>query len=85
MRQTQVLVTGERRVIRYRKDQVGNDLTAVLRWCATHHDPIWQFGDGSLSPCPGDRYGHSPHHEVIDAPWEDRIRLRRVNTEDGGT
>ena len=60
----------DRRVIRYSRDAVGNDLTAVLRWCVTHNDPVWVFGDGSYE-CPHDTTTRvQSDHELIDAPWE---------------
>ncbi len=61
------------RVIRWRRDHVGNDLTCVLRWCATHDEPVWQYGDGSFG-CPHEAVvGWSPEpHEITDGPWEER-------------
>ena len=60
------------RVVRYKKDAVGNDLSAVLRWCQTHNEPLWVYGDGSFT-CPHERIvGWSPdEHVIVDAPWED--------------
>lgn len=58
------------RVVRYRKDE-GIDLTAVLRWCATHNEAVWVFGDGSFS-CPHDliiQYETQPH-DIIAGIWE---------------
>lgn len=69
---TQVVVEPtRRRVVRYRTDAVGNDLTAVLRWCATHYEPVWVYGDGS-SECPHELIvGWNPDsHELVDGPWE---------------
>lgn len=59
------------RVVRYKVDQVGNDLTAVLRWCETHIDPVWVYSDGSFE-CPHDQITevHSDDHAIVDAPWE---------------
>lgn len=66
-----VVVPGSRRVIRYKKDQVGNDLTAVLRWCSTHAEAVWVYDDESVR-CPHDlTVGWSPdEHVVTDGPWE---------------
>lgn len=72
---TEVVVSPvNRRVIRHRVDQVGNDLTAVLRWCSTHHEPVWQYGDGS-SECPHVRIvgWDQGACELTDAPWEATI------------
>lgn len=59
------------RVIRYKVDQVGNDLTATLMWCDLHHEPVWVYGDGSFE-CPHERIvGWSPHeHPIVTPPWE---------------
>jgi hypothetical protein len=66
-----VVVPDGRRVICYKRDQVGNDLTCVLRWCSTHDEPTWVYDDGSFS-CPHElSVGWSPDpHELTDAPWE---------------
>ena len=66
-----VVAPGLQRVIRYRVDGVGNDLTATLRWCDTHHEPVWVYGDDSYE-CPHDRVVevYSDDHALIDAPWE---------------
>lgn len=76
--ETQVIVTGGHslcrgRVIRYRKDQVGNDLTAVLRWCFTHNEPVWVYDDESYE-CPHTRIVEvdTRDHVIGPAPWEDR-------------
>jgi hypothetical protein len=47
-------------------DQVGNNLTATLRWCSTHVEPVWVFGDGSYE-CPHERsVGWAPDgHEIV--------------------
>lgn len=60
------------RVIRYRKDQVGNDLTAELGWCETHQEPVWIFNDGS-HVCPVDLaagYTSPEEHIIVPPPWE---------------
>lgn len=59
------------RVVRYKRDWVGNDLTASLMWCETHNEPLWVFGDGSFE-CPHARVvGWSPReHVVVAPPWE---------------
>ena len=59
------------RVIRYKRDQVGNDLTAVLMWCDMHHEPVWVYGDGSFE-CPhAVTIGWSPdEHPIVAGPWE---------------
>lgn len=70
--QTQVVVVSpHNRVVRYHTDVVGNDLTAVLHWCATHSEPMWVYNDGS---------GECPHtktvgldtgdHAITNGPWE---------------
>lgn len=65
-----VMPTG--RVVRYKVDQVGNDLTARLAWCDTHHEPVWVYGDDSYE-CPHDRITEvrSDDHAIVNAPWED--------------
>lgn len=71
-RHTQVVVVPPRhRVVRYRVDSVGNDLTATLRWCETHHEPTWVYGDGSWE-CPQARVIEFDDgtHVIVDAPWE---------------
>lgn len=59
------------RVVRYKVDQVGNDLTATLRWCETHSEPVWVYSDGSFT-CPHDLIVevHNDNHTLTDAPWE---------------
>lgn len=59
------------RVVRYRTDQVGNNLDAHLAWCDTHNEPIWVFGDGSFT-CPHDLVvgGTTLPHLIVTAPWE---------------
>lgn len=72
-RHTEVVVMPtNNRVVRYKKDAVGNDLTATLRWCGTHSEPLWEYDDGSTSDCPHAlKVGWSPEpHIVTDGPWE---------------
>jgi hypothetical protein len=66
-----VIVNSRRRVVRDRVDLVGNDLTATLRWCSEHNEPVWEFGDGSYE-CPHDVATGVPTdgHELVDGPWE---------------
>ena len=69
---TQVVVAPPlRRVVRYHRDMVGNDLTATLRWCETHAEPVWQYADGSFV-CPQERViGFDDEtHVLVAAPWE---------------
>lgn len=71
----EVIVDGRRRVVRDRIDLVGNDLTATLRWCATHNEPVWEFNDGS-SGCPYDSVTEtSSEHDIVDGPWEHQRSL----------
>lgn len=59
------------RVVRYKRDQVGNDLTASLMWCDTHHEPLWVYGDDSYE-CPHTRvvgWSQEPHN-IVAPPWE---------------
>lgn len=72
-RSTQTVVTPERRVVRYRKDMVGNDLTASLLWCETHQEPLWVYPDQSFH-CPYDRViGYmTEEHTVVVPPWENQ-------------
>ena len=68
----QIVVTPDKnRVVRYKTDLVGNDLTAVLRWCSTHNEPTWVFDDGSYT-CPHTLVvkHDTGDHELVDAPWE---------------
>lgn len=68
----EVIVDRRRRVVRDRIDLVGNDLTATLRWCSTHNEPVWEFNDGS-SECPVDARVGGPiaeGHVIVDGPWE---------------
>lgn len=64
-----VMPTG--RVVRYSVDQVGNDLTCVLRWCETHVQPVWVYGDGSYE-CPHTLVVQhdTKDHVIVEAPWE---------------
>jgi hypothetical protein len=66
-----VVVPDTRRVIRYKKDQVGNDLTAVLSWCETHREPVWVYDDGSYE-CPWTRItlNRTAEHMIVAGPWE---------------
>lgn len=60
-------------VIRHSIDQVGNNLTARLMWCATHVEPVWVFGDGSYE-CPHDLavgWNSDVVHVITTPPWED--------------
>lgn len=67
MRPPNIEVDGHRRVIRHGR-LVG---PAVLRWCATHLEPLWIFDDGSFA-CPHDLMVETttPDHELVDGPWE---------------
>lgn len=73
MRYTQVVVTPEGRVVRYKRDEVGNDLTAALMWCETHQEALWVYSDQSYH-CPYDRVVGfmTDEHVVVDPPWEAR-------------
>jgi hypothetical protein len=59
------------RLVRYKKDAVGNDLTAVLRWCDTHSQPVGQYDDDSYE-CPHTLIVQvdTRDHVIVDAPWE---------------
>lgn len=59
------------RVVRYKRDEVGNDLTATLGWCETHNEPTWVYGDGSFT-CPQERVvgWDTGDHVLVDPPWE---------------
>lgn len=61
----------QRRVVRYKKDQVGNDLTAVLQWCAKHNEPVWVYNDTSWE-CPHTVVvgWDTGDHEIVAPPWE---------------
>ena len=69
--QRQTIVTPTGRVVRYHRDQVGNDLTAHLAWCSTHCEPVWVYGDGSWE-CPHTRAVEwdTGDHVIVAAPWE---------------
>lgn len=78
-----VELDASRRVTRHAVDQVGNNLTAQLLWCAKHVEPVWVFNDGSFE-CPHttvvgwDSDGeHDPaarmmprHCRIVAPPWE---------------
>lgn len=66
-----VVMPTNNRVVRYKKDIVGNDLTASLLWCVTHSEPVWQYGDGSYE-CPHTRIVlvNTDDHVITAAPWE---------------
>lgn len=77
----EVIVDARRRVARDRIDLVGNDLTATLRWCPEHNEPVWEFNDGS-SMCPRvERDGVWPDDRwdarcpLVDGPWEHQRSL----------
>lgn len=57
-------------LIRHAIDSVGNNLTATLRWCETHVEPVWQFGDGSFQ-CPHELvvgWASDGGHVITDFP-----------------
>ena len=57
------------RVTRHAVDQVNNNLTAQLLWCAKHLEPVWVYNDGSFE---------CPHTTVVG--WDsDGARLRPVS------
>jgi hypothetical protein len=58
------------RIVKYKKDMVGNDLTAVLMWCQTHQDPVWVFKDDSYT-CPHTREVEIDTHDhvIVEGPW----------------
>lgn len=68
---TQTIVTPAGRVVRYKRDEVGNDLTAHLAWCETHSEPVWVYGDLSWE-CPHDVIVQCPsyNHRIAAPPWE---------------
>lgn len=69
---TQVVVSpANGRVIRYRVDSVGNDLTAWLAWCETHAEPVWVYGDDSWT-CPHTVtvQWDTEDHVLVPGPWE---------------
>jgi hypothetical protein len=59
------------RVVRYKRDMVGNDLTATLAWCDTHQEPVWLYGDGSYT-CPHEWIieWNDGSHVLVAPPWE---------------
>lgn len=69
-RDTTTVAFVNHRVVRYRVDQVGNHLDAVLRWCGTHAEPVWVYDDGSFK-CPHDLITRVPtdDHSIVVAPW----------------
>lgn len=57
-------------ITRHAVDQVNNNLTAVLRWCETHVEPVWVYGDGSFE-CPHDTtvgWNSDGEHRLADLP-----------------
>lgn len=66
-----VVEPNTRRVVRYHVSLVGSDLTASLRWCETHYEPVWVHTDGSFE-CPHTRIvEHDTHdHVIVSGPWE---------------
>lgn len=67
-----------RDVVFHQVDQVGNNLTKRLVWCARHQEPVWLYGDGSFGCWWEDITGHKQHlaefgpedHEIVAGPWE---------------
>jgi hypothetical protein len=59
------------RVTRFRRDIVGNDLTATLMWCDKHNEPVWVYGDQSWE-CPQTRIVEwdTKDHIITLPPWE---------------
>lgn len=57
-------------VVRHALDEVNNNLTARLRWCSTHVEPVWVFGDGSYT-CPQTLVVEwdTQDHVIVDVPW----------------
>ena len=66
-----VVIPPHGRVVRYKRDMVGNDLTATLAWCDTHHEPVWLYGDGSYT-CPHELIIEHDDgtHVLVTPPWE---------------
>ena len=61
-----------RRLTRHAVDQVGNNLTAQLLWCAKHVEPVWVFNDGSFE-CPhavAVGWDSDGEHDLVAPPWE---------------
>jgi len=70
-----VELDASRRVTRHAVDQVNNNLTAQLLWCATHVEPVWVYGDGSFQ-CPhavAVGWDSDGDHNLVAPPWENRI------------
>jgi len=59
------------RVVRDKIDMAGNDLSAVLVWCATHGQAVWQYRDGSFT-CPHTLIVEwdTEDHVIVAPPWE---------------
>lgn len=60
------------RVTRHAVDQVNNNLTAQLMWCATHVEPVWVYNDLSFQ-CPHETcvgWDSDSGHEIVPPPWE---------------
>lgn len=55
-------------------DQVGNDLTFRVKWCAVHVCPVLLHRDGSFACWHDLSVGWSPHEhvpgDVVAGPWE---------------
>lgn len=67
-----VELDASRRVTRHAVDQVGNNLTAQLLWCAKHVEPVWVFNDGSFE-CPHAAavgWDSDGEHDIVAPPWE---------------
>lgn len=71
-RSTKIVVDPKtHRTVRYKRDMVGNDLTATLMWCNTHHQPVWVYDDGSYG-CPHTHIVEwdTRDHTIETPPWE---------------
>lgn len=78
-----VVVPPLRRVVRYKVDQVGNDLTCTLMWCEVHHEPVWLYSDGSHQCVYDLIVGWSPNeHSIVSPPWE-RAQIGYENPNQG--
>ena len=67
-----VELDASRRVTRHAVDQVNNNLTAQLMWCATHVEPVWVYNDLSFQ-CPHETcvgWDSDSGHEIVPPPWE---------------
>ncbi len=67
-----VELDASRRVTRHAVDQVNNNLTAQLMWCATHVEPVWVHNDGSFE-CPHTTvvgWDSDGAHDIVAPPWE---------------